>query len=436
MDLVDLDRRGEADVLHSLAVDQPPVPRRLPAAPRNGLAGSLERKRLKYYLLMILADASLLMASFLVATFAYYGGQASYLQMQSGLILASLLLSLFMTIALYNGSYSMEALTKPNYSTLRIVTALLISAALLNFLAFFAKTNADFSRLIFTGGLTGSVILMTAFRFVFSRWLVQQWGPNPKNQLVIYDGGPRFSLPFAYHVDAEEHGLEPNADDPVALDRLAKYLCNMDEVVVSCTTEDRIRWAEILKGSGRHGEIVSEFTRQIGALGVIHHDTVNVSSLLVSTGHLRLRARILKRLFDIGISLTALMLLAPLMFAVALAIRLHDGGPVFFLQRRMGRGNRFFEIYKFRSMREADADGNRSAARDDERVTPIGRLIRKTSIDELPQLINVLKGDMSLVGPRPHALGSKAGSKLFWQVDNKYWHRHGLRPGITGRKPV
>jgi len=87
-------------------------------------------------------------------------------------------------------------------------------------------------------------------------------------------------------------------------------------------------------------------------------------------------------------------------------------------------------------MREADADGNRSASKDDDRITPIGRLIRRTSIDELPQLINVLKGDMSLVGPRPHALGSKAGDKLFWQVDRKYWQRHGLRPGITGLAQV
>jgi lipopolysaccharide/colanic/teichoic acid biosynthesis glycosyltransferase len=122
---------------------------------------------------------------------------------------------------------------------------------------------------------------------------------------------------------------------------------------------------------------------------------------------------------------------------VALMIRL-DGGPAFFRQTRVGRSNRQFTILKFRSMHVANSDerGARSASPGDERITRLGRFIRMTSIDELPQLINVLKGEMSIVGPRPHALGSTAENLLFWDIDDHYWHRHTMKPGLTGLAQV
>ena len=84
----------------------------------------------------------------------------------------------------------------------------------------------------------------------------------------------------------------------------------------------------------------------------------------------------------------------------------------------------------------ADSHGNRSASRNDDRITRVGKFIRRTSIDELPQLLNVLSGTMSIVGPRPHALGSRAADKLFWEVDPRYWHRHAAKPGLTGLAQV
>ena len=159
-----------------------------------------------------------------------------------------------------------------------------------------------------------------------------------------------------------------------------------------------------------------------------------VSTITVSAGPLDLRNRILKRTLDLVLTVPILIFLAPLLALTALAIRLDSHGPLLFVQTRMGRGNRLFRMFKFRSMRTdlCDMDGNRSASRDDDRVTRVGRFIRATSIDELPQLFNVLLGDMSLVGPRPHALGSLAGDTLFWEVDSRYWHRHASKPGITG----
>ena len=188
----------------------------------------------------------------------------------------------------------------------------------------------------------------------------------------------------------------------------------------------------MLKGANVDGEVLDDEVARLGAQGA--RVVGKHGLLLVSAGPLGMRDRAIKRLFDVTFAGSAIIALSPLLIAVALAVKLQDGGPVFFMQKRMGRGNRFFNMYKFRSMTQSlcDKDGNQSASKNDQRITRVGRFIRGTSIDELPQLFNVLLGDMSLVGPRPHATGSLAGDKLFWEVDLRYWQRHCLKPGLSG----
>lgn len=222
------------------------------------------------------------------------------------------------------------------------------------------------------------------------------------------------------------------------LDRLGKLLRNQDQVVVSCPRQRREDWAFLLKSAGVYGEIVSVPAHSLGAIGMHRYDDLNRTTLVVSTGPLRLRGRIIKRAFDTLVAGAALIALSPLLLLVAALIKLEDGGPVLFAQRRLGRGNQFFDMYKFRSMQvgKLDHDGNRSASRNDDRITRIGAIIRRTSIDELPQIFNVLTGNMSIVGPRPHAISSQANNKFFWEVDRKYWQRHCLKPGLTGLAQV
>jgi Undecaprenyl-phosphate glucose phosphotransferase len=142
----------------------------------------------------------------------------------------------------------------------------------------------------------------------------------------------------------------------------------------------------------------------------------------------------LKEIEDRVIAALALVVLSPVMLGVALAVKLTSPGPVFFRQKRHGFNNQLIDVYKFRSMYVdlCDATAAKAVTRGDSRVTPVGRFIRKTSLDELPQLFNVLKGELSLVGPRPHATACKAGERLYNEVVEGYYARHRMKPGITG----
>jgi Undecaprenyl-phosphate glucose phosphotransferase len=142
----------------------------------------------------------------------------------------------------------------------------------------------------------------------------------------------------------------------------------------------------------------------------------------------------LKAVEDRVIAALAILLLSPVMLAVACAVKWTSKGPVLFRQKRHGFNNQLVEVYKFRSMFTdlCDAKASKLVTKDDPRVTPVGRFIRKTSLDELPQLFNVLKGELSLVGPRPHATQAKAGNRIYDEVVEGYYARHRMKPGITG----
>lgn len=335
-------------------------------------------------------------------------------------------------IAFQNQAYNPRCLTKPVKSCRQTLISFATTLLVFLLVAFSLRVTGKVPRFAVGMGMVTAVMLLVAQRLLIC-YLVRRAFGQMTAELVIVDGA---NLPAAYLgrdiVDARASGLRTDLDDPYMLDRLGTVLQDYDRVTIVCAPAHKAEWARALKGVNILGEIVMPEIAELGPLTT--RQWGGVTTLVVSWGPLNRANRVKKRALDLAVTIPALFLLAPLMVLVAVAIKLDSPGPVFFRQERMGRGNRIFRILKFRSMRveTTDATGARSASRDDDRITRVGRFIRATSIDELPQLINVFSGEMSLVGPRPHALGSTAGNELFWRVDRQYWHRHALKPGITG----
>ena len=171
----------------------------------------------------------------------------------------------------------------------------------------------------------------------------------------------------------------------------------------------------------------SNFPPQLRSSPIYSRQVINVSS------HLPMQSA-LKRLIDIVVALSALLVLSPVLFLVAILIRLDSPGPALFTQVRWGKGCGKIRVFKFRSMRVdlGDSSGVAQTVKGDPRITRIGAIIRKTNIDELPQLLNVLRGEMSLVGPRCHAIGMLAAGVPYENLVPHYHDRHLMKPGMTG----
>lgn len=352
---------------------------------------SLVRRRLQCYLALIVSDLAALFGGFAGSGFLYLGWHGVH----QAIVLAQLVLPIFLTVALYNSAYSLSALENARHGTGRAISALVISASAVVFIAFYTKSSAEFSRLLFTAGVFFTVLTLAWSRAQMRSFIRARCGESVLNELVIDDGGPRIALPRTQVAYASQLGLNPELGNPQALNRIGQILSACDRVIVSCPPERRLAWAMILKGANIEGEVVDDAVADLGAHGA--RIAAGHGLLRVSVGPLGLRARATKRLFDVVAAGTGLIVLSPVLLLTTLAILIEDGSPVLFFQRRVGRGNQFFSMLKFRSMRHdlSDSDGTKSTLRDDRRITRVGAFIRRTSIDELPQLINVLKGDMA-----------------------------------------
>ncbi|NVD45746.1 exopolysaccharide biosynthesis polyprenyl glycosylphosphotransferase [Qipengyuania atrilutea] len=388
-------------------------------------------KRTLLYGLSMLLDALSLVGGYLIAS--HYRELDSVLDGAHSII--AIALPVFIMFAIAREVQSEESLESRSLGTRRALGAL-GATALVMLGALFLFDLDDFSRVGFVITFAGAAVLIVVGKLIldliFSGWM----HGVATATILLLDGEQVPEVGIRDVIDLRASDIQLRLDDPATMDVLSRLIEPFDRVIVACPYEKRSDWAMFLRSHDVGGEIILDRDLLHGAVAIGQY--AEQDTLILSRGPLSLPNRIQKRAFDIAASAASLIALSPLLVIIAVAIKLESKGPVFFRQIRVGQGNRQFAIYKFRSMRveQSDTAGNKSTSRDDDRVTKVGKFIRSTSIDELPQLINVLLGHMSVVGPRPHALGSQAGNALFWEVSSQYWLRHALKPGITGLAQV
>jgi lipopolysaccharide/colanic/teichoic acid biosynthesis glycosyltransferase len=342
----------------------------------------------------------------------------------------------YFLVALQTGAHNPAVARRPSASIGSAGIAFLVTAGLFFVGLFVAKFGGNVSRLQVGLVLVVCGVIGAAGRYVLARRSQRLLGSTPYADLCLYDDLPLRAERGRGALRAADVGLVPDLAQPEMVRRLGELARGMDRVVVHCSPERREAWSRALRCVDVRSEIVLPELKSLMPLGIRNRS--GEVSLVLANGPLRWHQRWTKTLFDYALTLVALAVLALPMLAIAFAIRAEDGGAVFFRQDRIGLGNRPFRIWKFRTMRMQFSDhlGIVSTARDDRRMTTVGRFLRRTSLDELPQLFNVLARQMSLVGPRPHAPASRAEEQLFWDIDERYWHRHSVRPGMTGLAQV
>jgi polysaccharide biosynthesis protein PslA len=378
--------------------------------------------------LLVITDILSIIAAFGIASLIRLG----YLDSSQFIPILFAITPIYIAIALNKQGYGPEATMDFGRSYRKAALAFCFACGSLLLIAFFLKASEDFSRILLGVGTLLGLASLALSRFAVTRIGAKLLDNEPFACLFIHDGIAIPQSAKGHVIDARLARLCPDPADRDSLNRRGEYSAGMDRVVVHCQRGDRQRWAFALKSLNIHAEIVVPELAKLAPLALSRHR--GSTTLLLSSDPLGLSQRLTKRVFDICIAVCASVIALPLLAVIALLIKIESKGPAFFRQERIGIANRTFTIWKLRSMRMevCDVSGETSTARDDHRLTNIGRFIRRTSIDELPQLWNVLRGDMSIVGPRPHASGSRAEDLLFWDIDERYWHRHAVKPGLTG----
>ncbi len=401
------------------------------------------------------ADSAAIVAMTLLVEFGYCFGaldETVWVSEVRGLQLSALLCLIIVPTNALREEYSLDGLMAQKPNLQRMASLWLVAWAAVLVVGFLTKTTNDYSRIVsitvFAVGLPALLLTRTLVTRHVRRGLT---GASPSASRVHLVGYEEDIARFYAGNEAEDLGLrvvgtsylrrvDPGADAIVRHDQLQEDLDLAVSVVRFLRPDDvfvLVPWADTAEVERcidaflrvpaalhlRPGTVLDRFPdMQVARVG-------RLSGINIGRRPLNLGEIVLKRALDLTLAAIALVALSPVLALIALAIKLDSPGPVFFRQRRYGFNQQPFGVFKFRSMRTEQNAAFRQATRNDSRITRTGAFLRRSNLDELPQLLNVIKGEMSLVGPRPHAL---AHDRSFERRIALYARRHNVRPGITG----
>jgi sugar transferase (PEP-CTERM system associated) len=393
-----------------------------------------------------ISEACLVALAFVAATFARLGPNDATLMLgyEQGTAKIFLVSGAFMICMYYFDLYDSSILSNRREVLSRLVGVLGTVCVVLAVL-YYLYPPLELGRGIFAIGFILVAVVLLLWRKIFSainsqpqfaeRALIFGDSPLATSLLLELESRPELGLRVVGHVLAERRKTSWNPLEPISCEELSRVVKvhRVNRIVVAMGDRRGKLPVELLLSLKSRGVLIQDGTDLYEAItGKLPIESLRLGWLLFSSGFRLSRSLLIyKRLASILVSILGLLLSLPLFPFVALAIKLTSPGPVFYRQKRVGSGGAVFYCYKFRTMcADAEADSGPTWVRDDDpRITRVGRLLRISRLDEIPQLWNVLKGDMSLVGPRP-----ERPEFVDWlNREIPYYHlRHTIRPGITG----
>jgi len=333
-----------------------------------------------------------------------------------------------------------------------LLQAICVMGLMLAGLSFFTKSGATFSRTWFIAWIGTAFFLLVLFRCTLLLFLRFMRARGLNERRVVILGAGELGIKFASTVQQalwtgfrivsfmdDQADKKPSTIHHIPVIQtpraLSEYLTKkgIDEIWLALPLRAEARVKEILFEL-RHHTITTRFVLDIFGLDLLNHSITDVAGfpvLNIRSSPMRGINRLVKAVEDRIIAAIILLFITPLLLLLAVGVKLSSHGPIFFKQHRLGWDGRIIKVYKFRTMHQHSEEEGQvtQATLDDKRVTAFGRFLRRTSLDELPQFINVLQGRMSIVGPRPHAL---AHNEIYKESIHTYMQRHHVKPGITG----